>query len=76
MSKRKKHKKGRKKYKPYAPVKMKFVQMPDPFGSAPLEVRRKVMTEIATKARAAFEEEYPKIINWFDTYDPLYILSF
>lgn len=76
MSKRKKNKKRRKKYKPYAPVKMKFVQMPDPFGGAPLDVRRKVMTEIATRARVSFEAEYPKIINWFDTYDPLYILSF
>ena len=76
MSKRKKHKKGRKKYKPYAPVKMKFVRMSDPFGNAPMEVRRKVAMEIATAAKARFEAAYPKLIEWFDTYDPPYILSF
>ena len=76
MSKRKKHKRGRKKYKPYAPVKMKFVKMSDPFGNAPMEVRRKVAMEVATEAKARFEAAYPKLIDWFDTYDPLYVLSF
>lgn len=77
MSKRKNRKKRKgKKYRPYQAVKMKFVRMPDPFGDAPMEVRRKVMMEIATAGKARFDAAYPKLIEWFDTYDPLYILSF
>jgi len=76
MPKRKKDKNRKKKYRPYQAVKMKFVRMSDPFGGAPIEVRRKVVMEVATKARAAFEADYPRVADWFDTYDPLYVLSF
>ena len=55
---------------------MKFFQMPDLFGDAPIEVRRNALKGIGRKARAAFEEEYPKLLKWFETYDPLYVLSF
>ncbi len=41
-----------------------------------MEVRRAAVRAAAAKARATFEVEYPKIIDWFDTYDPLYLLSF
>jgi hypothetical protein len=55
---------------------MKFFQIPDPFGDMPVEVRRAAVRAAAAKARATFEAEYPKIVDWFDTYDPLYLLSF
>ncbi len=76
MPKRKKDKNRKAKYRPYRAVKMKVVTMSDPFGGAPMEVRRKVVLEVATKARAAFEADYPRVADWFDTYDPLYVLSF
>jgi hypothetical protein len=66
----------KKRHEPYRPVKQKFFRIPNPFGDAPLKVRRAAMLEAAANARRTFEEEYPKIINWFDTYDPLYVLSF
>lgn len=66
----------KRKYKPYQQVKMKAFQMPDVFGSVPIEARGKVLEEIGRKARAEFEAEYPKLLKWFETYDPLYLLSF
>jgi hypothetical protein len=69
-------KKTKNKYRPYEVVKQKFVKFQDPFGDAPMEVRRRVMMEIATKAKTRFDTEYPKIIEWIERYDPLYILSF
>ena len=71
-----KMKNRKRKYKPYQQVKMKFFQMPDLFGDAPIEVRQKALRDIGAKARAAFELEYPKLLKWFETYDPLYVLSF
>ncbi len=65
-----------KRYEPYKPIKMKLFHVPDPFGDAPREIRLKIMREAALKARATFDEEYPKLASWFDTYDPLYLLSF
>jgi hypothetical protein len=75
MSK-KNRKKTKNQYRPYEVVKQKFVKFQDPFGDAPMDVRRRVMMEIATKARARFDTEYPKIIEWTERYDPLCILSF
>lgn len=69
-----KNRKG--KYKPYQQVKMKAFQMPDLFGNVPSELRPKLLEEIGRKARAEFEAEYPKLLKWFETYDPLYVLSF
>ena len=74
MSKHKKRKK--KRHRPYEPVKMKFVKVENPLRDAPADVRRKAVLEVAAKARVAFEAEYPKIVHWFDTYDPIYILAF
>lgn len=71
-----KRKKNRdKRYEPYKQIKMKFFHVPDPFGDAPREARLKIMREAASKARATFDVEYPKLAGWFDTYDPLYLLS-
>jgi hypothetical protein len=73
----KSRKKSRKnKHRPYAPIKMKLFELADPFGDAPLEVRRAVLHEAAAKARAMFDAEYPKMATWYETYDPLYLLSF
>jgi hypothetical protein len=55
---------------------MKFFRIPDPFGDAPPAVRREAVSEVSRAARDRFEADYPKIVNWFDTYDPLYVLSF
>jgi hypothetical protein len=66
----------KRKYKPYQQVKLKFFEMPDPWGDTPREVRRAALSEAGARGRAAFDAEYPKLLNWFDTYDPLYVLSF
>src|SRR5882672_6710889 len=71
---KKKH--GKKNYQPYAPIKMKFFEIGDPFGDVPVAVRQAAVREAAAKARASFDIEYPKLANWFDTHDPLYVLSF
>ncbi len=41
-----------------------------------MEARRALLRTAAAKAHASFETEYPKLADWFDTYDPLYLLSF
>jgi hypothetical protein len=72
----KSRKKTKNKYRPYEVVRQSFVKFQDPFGDAPTDVRRRVMMEIATKAKTRFDTEYPKIIEWIERYDPLYVLSF
>jgi len=62
--------------KPYSPIKMKLFNVTDPFGDAPVEERRRVMREVGAKAKARFQEVYPKIGSWFDEFDSLYILAF
>ena len=70
-------KKNRKrKYKPYEQVKLKFFEVPNLWGDIPIDVRRSALSEAGAKARATFDAEYPKVLNWFDTYDPLYVLAF
>ena len=73
---RKKKNRRKGKYKPYEQVKMKFFSMPDPFGDAPPEVRIEILRKAAANAKATFDREFPKVQEWFDRYDPLYILSF
>jgi hypothetical protein len=73
---RKKSKNRKRKYKPYEQVKMKFFQVPNLFGDAPSGVRINILRDIGAKARATFEREFPRVTEWFDRYDPLYILSF
>lgn len=55
---------------------MKFFSISDPFGDAPPEVRRQALREAGARARTKFDTEYPKLAQWFEAYDPLYILSF
>ena len=55
---------------------MKFFQVPNLFGDAPSGVRINILRDIGAKARATFEREFPRVTEWFDRYDPLYILSF
>src|SRR5258708_4577938 len=74
MKSRKKNR--NKKHRPYAPIKMKLFEFSDPFGDTPLEVRRALLHEAAVKARATFDTEYSKMATWYETYDPLYLLSF
>ena len=74
MRSRKKTRKGR--HRPYEPIKTKLFKLADPFGEMPLEARRSLLQEAAKKARARFDAEYPKIAAWYETYDPLYLLSF
>ena len=64
------------KYKPYEQVKMEFFSIADPFGDAPLEVRRQILRNIGAKAKATFEREFSQVQTWFDRYDPIYILAF
>jgi hypothetical protein len=68
--------KKKRKYGPYEAVKVKLVQTSDPFGSMPVAARRRLLTEIATKARARFEAEYPTLVSWFERYDAVFILSY
>jgi hypothetical protein len=71
-----KTKSHRGKHQPYKPIKMKMFEVGDPFGDMPMEARRAVIYEAAAKARSTFNTEYPKMAAWFETYDPLYLLSF
>jgi len=72
-SRRKRRKKA---YRPYEPIKMDFFEVSDPFGDMPLAARRAAIYEAAQKARATFDADYPKMATWYETYDPLYLLSF
>jgi len=74
MGSRKKNRK--KRHRPYEQIKMKFFHLGDPFGNAPMELRRAAIHGAGTNARASFNAEYPKMATWFETYDPLYLLSF
>jgi hypothetical protein len=74
MRSKKKNRKA--KHRPYAPIKMKFFELANPFSDMPLPARRAVLHEVAAKARATFDAEYPKMAAWYETYNPLYLLSF
>src|SRR5258708_5559632 len=73
---RSRNKNRKRNHQPYKQIKMKLFHVADPFGDTPTEVRRTVVYEAAAKARATFDAEYPKLATWFETYDPLYLLSF
>jgi hypothetical protein len=55
---------------------MKLFEVANPFGDMPLQARRALLHEVAAKARATFDAEYPKMAAWHETYNPLYLLSF
>ena len=73
---RKNKKRRKRKYNPYEQVKMKFFSMSDPFGDAPPEVRIEILRKTGANAKATFDREFPKVQEWCDRYDPLYLLSF
>jgi hypothetical protein len=74
MKQRKKSRKER--IRPYRPVRSEYVEITNPFGDMPLEVRRSILREASEKGRSAFEAGYPKIAEWFSSYDALYLLSY
>lgn len=55
---------------------MNLFTVENPIGHIPVEERRKILSLVAAQAKAKFEEEYPKLTNWFADYDALYLLSF
>ncbi|MCL4797830.1 MAG: hypothetical protein KJZ84_24915 [Bryobacteraceae bacterium] len=71
-----KRKKNRdRQYEPYKQIKMKLFHVPDPFGDMPREVRRKILQEAASKARATLDVVYKRLATWFENYEPQYLLS-
>jgi len=65
------------KIKPWAPVKMRFFEMPKLFrDEVPKEVRVDAIRQIGKKAKEDFALKYPALQRWFQDYDSLYILSF
>lgn len=63
--------------RPWAPIKMKFVQMPE---LVPADLTRdqriELIRSIGSKATEEFEEKYLSVEKWFEEYDALYLLSF
>ncbi len=64
------------KYQPYTPTKMRFFQIPHPMKGVPMDVRRKIIREVALKAEVDFQKEYPKLQDWFKKYDALYLIAY
>jgi len=73
-----KNKKAKKKnYKPYEVVKQEFVRFKNPFPEdIPFEKRLEVIVEAGKQSEIKYKEEYSKLINYFNEYDPLYLCSF
>jgi len=76
--KRRKLRNGKKEtIKPWDPVKMRMIEVPNPFPTnIPKEKRLEIIRNIGTKAKEDFDKKYPNIQKWFKNHDPLYILSF
>lgn len=63
--------------KPYQPVKINLYEAPNIFPEdLSFDERIKLTEELGNKAKEEFDEKYPKIKNWFEEYDQLYILSY
>lgn len=74
---RKLRKEKREIIKPWEPIKMRMIEVPNPFPkNIPKEKRLEIIRNIGTKAKEDFDKKYPNIQKWFKDYDPLYILSF
>ncbi len=55
---------------------MKFFQMPQLIGEdVPSEDRLRLLREIGNRAKAEFDEKYPRIQRWLTDYDPVHVLS-
>jgi hypothetical protein len=74
---RKLRKEKREIIKPWEPIKMRMIEVPNPFPkNIPKGKRLEIIRNIGTKAKEDFDKKYPNIQKWFKDYDPLYILSF
>tara|TARA_R110002072_G_scaffold125944_2_gene262326 strand:+ start:70 stop:2409 length:2340 start_codon:yes stop_codon:yes gene_type:complete len=73
-----KNKKAKKQnYKPYEVVKQEFVRFENPFlKDIPFEKRLEIIVEVGKKSEIKYKEEYSKLIDYFNEYDPLYLGSF
>lgn len=64
-------------YKPYEVVKQKFVRLENPFHEdIPFEKRQEIIVEVGKQFEIKYKEEYSKLIDYFNEYDPLYLCSF
>ena len=80
-SKRKKKVKSKKLekriFKPYEVVKQEFVRFENPFPEGiPFEKRLDIIVKVGKQSEIKHKEEYSKLINYFNEYDPLYLCSF
>jgi hypothetical protein len=66
----------RKDYRPYAVPKHPLVRVDLPLADFSAAERRRLALDAAADAKAAFDAGLPLLSQWFDTYDPLYVLSF
>ena len=65
------------KPRPWEPVKMEMFNFPNLVPpNMPVEERIAIVRSIGANAKKNFEEKYPKLLKWFEEYDPLYILSY
>jgi hypothetical protein len=73
-----KNKKPKKRnYKPYEVVKQEFVRFENPFPEdIPVEKRLEIIAEVGKQSEIKYKEEYSKLLNYFNEYDPLYLCSF
>ncbi|MCP6720507.1 MAG: hypothetical protein KJI72_04290 [Patescibacteria group bacterium] len=75
-SKHRKHR-ANEKQTPWAPVKMKMFELPDPFPDDLSQSKRKeIFKKYVKDAKECFDMKYPLLERWFEEYDPLYLLSF
>tara|TARA_B100002019_G_C21199072_1_gene562989 strand:+ start:91 stop:1080 length:990 start_codon:yes stop_codon:yes gene_type:complete len=73
----KKKKPKNRNYKPYEVVKQEFVRFENPFPEdIPFEKRVEIIVKVGKQSEIKYKEEYSKLINYFDEYDPLYLCSF
>lgn len=73
----KKKKPKNRNYKPYEVVKQEFVRFENPFPEdIPFEKRLEIIVKVGKQSEIKYKEEYSKLINYLDEYDPLYLCSF
>lgn len=62
--------------RPYEVVKMELRPMTNPLQQISVDERRVAFRDIGRTAKKEFEEKYPQLLNWFDEFDALYLLSY
>lgn len=69
--------KNRQKPQPWVAVKKPMMLMPKLLpDSMTHEERLELLRSIGSQAKQQFDQKYPTIQNWFQEYDPVYLLSF